>query len=777
MPSRTSFFDGRIFRSTLKRTWLLGLGVAAVWVYCLFSRVNGYNRYYMSEEATVGLLRTALREGSLICMVAAAAVAAAVYAWMFFPRATAFYTALPVKREAMFISCAAAGFVILEGGSLLSLPAVALLGGLDGVTANGLFTWVGVVTLMTVLFFGFASLCASLTGNIIILPAVYGVFLFAAVALESSVQRIVQFLIFGLTGNLWKFMAFSPVYYLRVTADRLILTDWESVAREWGAGAPATVKLVGFRAWPLLLVYALAGIVSFLLAVLLIHRRSMESAGETVAVPGLKKLFPWGAALAGALTMGLLTLKLVFRFDGVYSVTGSFSDVLVALFLMLLGAFIGWFGARSLLRKTVRVFNGGWIGFAVFSAVLCVLVLGCEWDLFGIEKSVPDPEKVASVVLWDTYASYTEVEFREKANVEAAAALQKKIIANKEIYESAVDSGLRNTGSALYFTYYDENGNILLTRRYVAPAGPVCWASGGDVIASDGNGTASGGSAAWGSANPALRDLQDLMNVPEGVRQRLTPKTIQPSPATVESAGAYRMEAYMTVDNIGVSPGNAWELYSACILPDAEDGDLGKVQLCPTEAAGHPGDYVNIWITFAKGYGEQARRESFSVPVLPQAERTNRWLADHGLTIPGYEPPVEQQPDPPLSESETHELYSLEGLAALLERVYREYDPAAAGTVGSMRWTNALLEWYASAGYDRFAAYDAARAFAEVYDVSVPEFGAALDTLRDAGLRLTRGDPGLVRDRGRNTDVWSEDTVNDLFEAICAGTGLPVSGE
>ena len=42
---------------------------------------------------------------------------------------------------------------------------------------------------------------ASMTGSVVILPALYMILLYAAVALESSLRSLAQFLIFGLTGS------------------------------------------------------------------------------------------------------------------------------------------------------------------------------------------------------------------------------------------------------------------------------------------------------------------------------------------------------------------------------------------------------------------------------------------------------------------------------------------------------------------------------------------------------------------------------------------------
>ena len=797
MQSRTSFFDSRIYRNVLSRFWLLGLGCALLWVFTIFSGMDVNNIYY-NETAGVQLLRSGVRGGAMLCMFTGAAVAAAVYGWMFFTGSTAFTTALPVRREAVFGSDMAAGFTLLEGGCIAATAAVGILGGLNGAAAADVFRFLGVVTLLNIFYFGFASVCACLTGNILILPAVYAVLLYAAVALEASLRALAHFLIFGLTGSGWKLTALSPSYHLRLYADNMILTDWQTLVGNGGWYGVQRVTLVSFTGWPLLLGYAAAGLVFAGLAVVLVRRRTMESAGAVVAIPSLRKIFPWGAALAGALTMGLMALKVVFNSAEYLSRSGSFHQVCALLGFMLLGVFLGWFGAQGLLRRTPRVFDRSWGGFALACAVTAALVLGCEADLLGVERAQVDLSKVGYVEIFDSYAAEAgNIRFREPENLAAALALQKKIVANKSVYENAKSAGYYGNG-ALSINWYDKEGSLLQSRMYAAPGGAAAWASCGDAYvfyASDGNAYASNGDAyasygdayasygdayasfgdAWtvyvsdgtvpcGSGNPALPDLQDLMNTPEAIAQRLKPMSVPASAGTTYGGYYYRMSEYVTLENCEFSSWEAWELYSQCVLPDAADGNLGWVQICPAKST-YDRAKACLGITFSQGYGDNATFDGVSLLITPAAERTCAWLAERGLYIPGWEPPQSQTP------AETEYAAPPEGLAALLENVKLNFDPDAAGTVVAMRWTRSLLEWYDRSGEDVFAVYEDAKAYAWMYSTDGDTLPRKLDRLRTAGLQLVSGSLGLVRDRSGGSR-WSEDTVNDLFDAIRAGLAV-----
>ncbi len=783
MQSRTSFFDSRIYRNVLSRFWLIGLGCALLWAFTIFSGM-GRSSYYMEEETAIQLLRVGVRGGAVICMLTCAVVAAAVYGWMFSTGSTAFTAALPLRRETVFVSDMAAGFTLLEGGTLAAVAAVGLLGGLRGAAMGDVLRFLAVVSLLNLFFFGFASVCACLTGSIVILPAVYAVLLYAAVALESSLRALAQFLIFGLTGSGWKLTALSPAYHLRLYSENLILTRWDAIYQNGGWNGGQRVTLAGFSGWPLLAGYAAAGIVFAALAAALVRRRPMESAGSVVAVPFLKKLFPWCAALAGALTMGLMSLEMVFRATEYLSVSGSFHQVCALLGFMVLGAFLGWFGAQGLLRRTHRVFDRSWGGFAAVCAVIAGLVLCCEADVFRVERAEVDLSRVGYVELYDTLASEAgTVKLSEPEDLAAALALQKKIVANKSVYENAGATGYYSN-NALSFLWYDKDGNLLQSRLYESPGGATAWASCGDayvwgeyVSAADAyvsgaDAYASGGDALalWvtygnavpsGSRNPALRDLEDLLNAPEAIEQRLRSSYIPVSASSVASSYYYRMEQYMTVENYDLPAWEAWEVYSQCILPDAADGNIGRIQLCPVYDGGERGNMCALGITLNRGYGDNIQYDYLQFRITPEAERTCAWLAERDIYVPGY---AAARPEPP---AETVYDMPLEGLAALLDNVKNNYDPDASGRLVSMRWARSLLEWYTNGGEDVFFTYEDAKTYARTWSADGDVLPQKLERLRSAGLQLVSGGTGLVRDRGGAR--WTEDTVNDLFDALRAG--------
>ena len=51
---------------------------------------------------------------------------------------------------------------------------------------------------MLLFFYGFATLCAQLTGNILILPVVYGILNFVAVAVDFLLHLVLGYFVYGM---------------------------------------------------------------------------------------------------------------------------------------------------------------------------------------------------------------------------------------------------------------------------------------------------------------------------------------------------------------------------------------------------------------------------------------------------------------------------------------------------------------------------------------------------------------------------------------------------
>lgn len=747
MPSKTSFFSVKVYKNTLSRFWFLGAAYAAAWAFQLlqylsvsFNNLSTYS-YYSSAYQVISV---ALR--SPIHAIACAITAMAVYGWLFQTRAAAFTSALPLRREAVFTANMAAGLTLLLGGNVLALVLTAMLGVGVSDLMPALGYWFAITSLIEASCFGLATLCAALTGSLVILPALYAVLLYAAVALEASLRRIAQFLIFGLSNQTWKLTVLSPLYYLAELDTYTVFHTEEGVLhweKDW------------MMLWGPLAAYALAGLALAALAVPILRRRKMESAGDVVAVPALRKLFRWAAAFAVALSAGLMALQTVFGFSGYDRPGGSPGQVALLLVLMILGALVGWFGAQAMMKRTLRVFHDGWGGFGIICAVLCALVYSLDLDVLGVESRLPDPEQVS---LADVFCPtlLTGTTFREQENIQAVIRLQEDIVANKKLFEQSEFSG-GPSGGALTVRYFDRDGRLLLSRTYTAPAGEYAWASKGNADISHG----------WGTKNPVLRELQDLANRPEAVEERIIPAfPLSANGDNVEFAYADYASGEMH-ETIELTAQEAMDLYLNCVLPDIEDSTLGRLRLVPEEDASDQLVAVRMSFRYTDPWKQQSKWHYLDLYGIPaDAVRTNAWLREHGLNIPSSPGDTSGQGSQDIVSWTAEDVHPLEGLGGELESLYLSYDPDTAGTMVKVRWARILLKQFQAEGADPFRAYEEVREFAAQYEARANRFPATVRQLREVGEQLAAGDLGLVREAGDSQ--FTPEMVEDLFDAIQA---------
>lgn len=612
MQSGKSFFNGAVFGKNVRRFWPLWLLYAGVWFFVLPMPLLAQLRWQVEPDRldiTHMVLTTAIKGGAIIAFLFAVLTAMAMFSHLYNSKSTGMMCVLPVRREGMFLSCCLAGLVpMLLVHVLIALLALGTQALYHAVDLAALGQWLAITSMCTVAFYGFACFCALLTGQLLILPAVYGILSFTAVGLEATVRYLLSCFVYGCPGTdalrltflspLWKIMTDMPVAPIKsynALCDCYVTVDY------------------CFASWGKLAIYCVTGVVFAALALLLYRRRRMESAGDTVAVRVLRPVFRWCLALACALALGcLMHVILISGYGG--SNSGTMPYMLVLLLFMLVGGVIGWFGANMLMKKTFRVFRCNLRGLAVFCVLLCALSLACELDLFGYEKHVPKPDDVVAVSI-----DYTGdvADFSETDNIRGVLLLHEDLIAHKSLYEH---SG--NATSSLRLLYTLKNGKTLL-RLY-----PVTYS---------------------GVPQPAelkgdLASLETLLNSSEGLLSR---KHVS-IPVTEQTiSNAYLGHDYAMYDDkygaeyatIQLTPRAMYQLYTECIVPDLQDGTLGRLYITDDDA--YANEVYNLTIQMELYDLESAAKadypgnfwESFFTHPTIYSTRTNAWLTEHGVRL------------------------------------------------------------------------------------------------------------------------------------------------
>lgn len=473
MQSKRSFFNPTLFRKNLSRSWPLWGGVTALGALVPLYLLLHLLQY--PKTALDGLDMAELLYNAAVYFVPAFSfgyailVAMVVWGYLYSARSVGMMHTLPVDRTGLFITGAASGLAmmlipyVVVGGLLVVLS---LAWGFFSATA--VVNTILAVLLMTVLFFGMATFCAMVTGNIFALPAFYLILNFAAPALDFLIMTLARSFIVGLRNDYSGAVEFlSPL----VEIYQNFGVDTNYTYDAMGEYVSRTVTLEGLGT---VAIYGLVGLVLLGLGWLLYRLRSSESAGDVVAFRWLRPVFRFGVALVFALTTGQALYNLFWR--GIFY-TGEYAQALPMAVCMAIMGVVGYFAASMLLEKTLRVFRKNWIG-AIVTVVVCAAVcFAVEADFFGVESRVPELDEIEYVTmsggnyLYDQPALYAD---EDPELVERVRALHLAIIADLDrvVEDSYAVFETRDDGSGPWYEYqyvrleYKLKSGIWVERAY-----------------------------------------------------------------------------------------------------------------------------------------------------------------------------------------------------------------------------------------------------------------------------------------------------------------------
>ena len=552
MTSKISYFDGALFRRSLRKTLPLWVCYFLLWLFLLpgsllsFDYAQAATRTWQSlPEAVFDLIIPFSTMGLLLSAVIGLLAAWLLFSWLFRASTSNFYAALPVRRETLFVSNFSVGLVMVTLVNFL----IALLSYLITVSHScpmfiPCMAVFAVSTLTFLGFYGFAVFLSVVIGQSAAMPAVYVILNFASAIVYYAVEALNESFVYGM--NVWWedrnnsiFYKLSPVYYLAVSGYNIWPTHFaESVdGQYWFSYDGEAIAYI--------LALAGAGIVLTVLALLLFRRREMERSGDVIAVKPLRPVFLYCFSFG----CGVVFAWFVSSMQS-YNLYGAAAYRRTLLYLAL-GAFFGYFAAQMLLKKSVHVFRGAkaWVG---FGAVCLVLLLGCtafRYDVFGLYTRQPELAEISSV-----YVNGATVSDRD--SIETAMEFQRLAVERQKETEAEA----RNEWFSVQITYTLKDG----TRRsyYYRLAD---------------------GTAQQLDEDSLIRRFDALYNTEAMILSR------EAIPEEFASADCF---AYCTIDADTqeaadgsalprrLSAEEAYTFYTTCILPDLKDKLLGVERFC-----------------------------------------------------------------------------------------------------------------------------------------------------------------------------------------------------
>ena len=476
MRSKTLCFNGTLFRKNLSRYWpLWGLASFGGALFPLAMLVNllhsGFD-FWTPLETTQAYYNVLSYGVPVISIVYAVLCAMAVWNYLYNTRSVGLMHTLPIRREGLFVTNVLSGLVMMAipyavTGALIVL--VSLLYG-DFEPVGVLVTILGVAG-ESIFFFGLATFCAFIVGNVFMLPALYTLFNFLAVLTDFTMNLLAQGFCFGLNSSYSGTVEWlSPVVYLmqQVRPDS---TYEEKLVQGGVYGSYSTNVLTEVHlenGW-LIAVYAAVGVVLLVLAWLMYRRRRSESAGDVVAVNWMKPVFRYGCAAFSAILGGRLLYALFWEsFQN-----GLYFTVLPMILCMIVGGAVGYYAASMLLAKTLRVFRSTWKGMLAVALGCIALCAAMKFDVFGVVRRVPAADSVKQVNLYAADSNYYRTPGQDDALIEKVRALHQAIISDKDYAltaasaasEACTDREVLYTYTTVRFTY-TLNSGLKVERQY-----------------------------------------------------------------------------------------------------------------------------------------------------------------------------------------------------------------------------------------------------------------------------------------------------------------------
>ena len=446
MQSKTSFFNRTLFRKNLSRYWPL-------WGFASFVGVLApaalLVRVIQSGETSVAPLRVReiyyylLSDAVPIVSIAYAILCAmAVWSYLYNARSVGMMHSLPIRREGLFLTN------LLSGLAMMAIPYLVAggLGTLLFACCGGFDAWGTLATILAVIgqsvtFFGLATFCAFLTGNIFALPVLYFLLNFLAPLGDWLCNLFARGFLFGFTADYSGTVDFlCPMVYL--TQRLYVNSEYETVRDSALEYQNRLTSVTLENAW-LIAAYAAAGLVFLALAYLLYRRRESERAGDVVAVRVFRPVFRFGVAALSALLGGRLLYALLWES---FQAGDTFTPVPLAICLMVAGL-IGYYAASMLLAKSLRVFRGSAVGALCLVAACVAFCAGMRYDLFGIERRIPDQNEITQLEIYLARNTYYLTPEDQPELLSGAQDLQRTLIAQKDLIRSNYET-YRHGGSS-----------------------------------------------------------------------------------------------------------------------------------------------------------------------------------------------------------------------------------------------------------------------------------------------------------------------------------------
>lgn len=592
MQSKTSFSNLTLCKRCLSRYWPLWVIIFAIMTFLGPVQLGSTLSYLESQhipakellEASGNNVYDNLRMMPAYCAVAGILAAVASFDFLFSTKLTGLMSSIPTKRSSVFVQHYLAGAVMLLSSLLVTAIAIlAVQAAHHAVTFSVVLEVFAVSALECLIFYSIAVFCCTLTGHFLVAIALYGLVNLAAGILWALLSWFISSYVFGvnsLSGGKWLFW-FSPALQLMNVS-----------------GFPEE----GFTGWPWVWIYTAVAAILTVLACVLLQKRHMERAQDTVAFPKLRPVLKYIVTFYAALGLPLMISSVAEVSDVQFSLPTH-------LLLTVISAVIGYFISEMIIQKSLRVFQKKhWIGIAASALACCLVVCGLRLDWLGIGHRIPDPSEVDAVMMQAGDNFYVNSE----EGIEAVENLHRSVL-------EAFDNG--------EIEAFDERESIYISLNYLLK-----------------NGEVESRQYAFAYNADFAKTVEDALN-----REPLRSENIQINPPLPVDADHiadawvnWKDEDSASVEwqQMHLTAADMADLYENGIRPDCMQDAFGQTGLHFDKELADKQYEATIEISLYEP-GESPTTSSWYVSYTPNTdtENTNAWLEAHGVKLtPGFIP-------------------------------------------------------------------------------------------------------------------------------------------
>lgn len=423
MKSRTSFFNGAVFRKDLRR-------FAPAWVLYMVCLLMGVT--VIVVEASRAYHRAAAVADIIPFMSFVNLIYALINAQLFFgdlfnARLCNALHAMPLRRECWYGTHLAAGLCFsLVPNAFASLLGLAISN--LGVGWSVALWWFAGTSLQYLCFFGIAVFCMMLTGHRFAAVLVYTIINFFSLLVYWLVDSLYEPLLTGIRIAQEPFNLFSPMVQM-IDDHYLVEVMGERIVDEQGYFSEYIITGIELGSWWPLCLYALLGIALMGLSLVMYRKRQLECAGDFMAFQFTEPI--------------LLVIYTVTCGGFLHIFSEAFTGI-PYLFLAV-GLIVGFFTGLMLLQRTTRVFTRrAFIQLGIFIGVFALTLVLAVLDPLGITRWVPAAEDVVSVNLSTRYEinSYSEgeIDLTEEADILAMIGVHAGSIAEGDNADAYIET-------------------------------------------------------------------------------------------------------------------------------------------------------------------------------------------------------------------------------------------------------------------------------------------------------------------------------------------------